>query len=76
MLNKKTLKQGLGKQAEESLKILYANVNGIGDKTINLESAAQLAQADIIAIVEAKQISPKLNGYRKWISKERTNMLQ
>ncbi len=73
MINKKTITQGLRKQAEDILKIPYANVNGIGDKTISLESAVQLAQADIIAIVETKQIPQNQMDTENGYQMERTN---
>merc|ERR1712237_39125 len=35
--------------------------------------AAKAYDAHIIAVVETKQLPPKLEGYGKWNSKERTN---
>ena len=57
----------------KSLRILYANINGIKDKINSLELAAQLYGAHIIAVVETKQIPPRLDGYGIWKSKERKN---
>ncbi len=56
---------------EKRITILYANANGIGDKAISIQSAAQMTEAHIIAITETKQIPPKIEGYAKWYSKER-----
>ncbi len=53
------------------LKIMYANANGIGDKINSIRSAAEFYGAYIIAITETKQIPPKIQGYGKWIEKQR-----
>ena len=62
-----------GKSKFNRIRVLYANVNGIGDKTGSLLTAAQLYKAHIIAITETKQIPPKIEGYGNWKSKERKN---
>ncbi len=54
MRNKEYIKQGIEKKLKKIEKILYVNVNGIGDKVISLKSPSQLAQADIVSKVETK----------------------
>ncbi len=66
----KTLKKD--KQITE-LKILHANINGIGDKINSIQSSAELYTVHIIAITETKQIPPKIQGYGKWIEKQKRN---
>jgi len=53
------------------IRLLYANANGIGDKMISLETAADTYEAHIIAITETKNLPPIAKGYSRWISKER-----
>ncbi len=54
MRNKEYIKQGIEKKLKKIEKILYVNVNGIGDKVTSLKSPSQLAQADIVSKVETK----------------------
>ena len=58
-------------EMNNGITVMYVNVNGIGDKALSLQTAAKMVEADIIAITETKQIPPKIDGYAKWMSKER-----
>ena len=60
-----------GKQTINCLNVLYANANGIRDKMVSIQSAAEEYDAHIVAITETKINPPKLQGYGKWKSKER-----
>ena len=51
---------------------MYVNLDGIKGKVESLEVTATALEADIILVTETKQLPPKLRGYGKWISKERT----
>ena len=66
-------KKRKGKNKLKTLRILYANVNGIKDKMTSLQNAAETYGAHIVAVVETKQIPPRLEGYGIWNSKERKN---
>ena len=72
-VRKRATRKLKGKKRNNKIRILYANVNGIGDKCESLLTAAQAYDAHLIAITETKQIPPKIEGYGKWISKERKN---
>ena len=62
-----------GKNKIKSLRILYANLNGIKDKVKSLEIAAKAYDAHIVAVAETKQLPPRLEGYGNWNSRERKN---
>ena len=63
--------KGKKRNAETELKIFYVNANGLGDKIQSLKSAVDLQDSDIVAVVETKQIPPRLEGYTKWFSLNR-----
>ena len=54
------------KSTISSLKILYANANGIRSKMTSLENAAKLKSAQIICITETKGKPPTIPGYSEW----------
>ena len=56
---------------KETIKILYANVNGIKGKINSLQTAAETHGSHVITIAETKQIPPKLEGYSDWMYKNR-----
>ena len=55
----------------DKLTLMYTNLNGIQGKVKSLENTANSVEAHIVAVTETKQKPPKLQGYGKWISKER-----
>ena len=57
---------------QTKLKYMLVNLNGIKGKVKSLENNANSANAHIVAVTETKQKPARLQGYGKWISKERT----
>ena len=69
----KTRKRGkINKKKEgETLKILYANTNGILGKIRSLQVVANLTNSHVITLTETKSTPPNLEGYAPWITKNR-----
>ena len=51
---------------------MYTNLDGIRGKVKNLQETALSLQAGAVVVTETKQVPPRLKGYGKWRSKERT----
>lgn len=71
--NNKNKVRKKGKNKLTNLKLIFANANGIKDKISSVQAVAEEYGAHLVAIAETKQIPPKLEGYGKWKSKERTD---
>ena len=52
---------------------MYVNINEIKDKIKSPELTAQTCKAHILAVVETKQIPPRIEGFGNWNHKERKN---
>ena len=57
----------------EEIRMVHANVNGIGMKNRSLQNVADLFQANVVSLNETKQRPQKLKGFGAWYSKERKN---
>ena len=68
----KRLSKPNSNKQKEKLILMYTNLDGIKGKVKDLEQTAQSLNADGIMVTETKQIPPRLKGYGRWRSKERT----
>ena len=68
ILRGKNIKTG----KKEKFIMMYTNLDGIRGKVKDLQQTAMSLNADGIAVAETKQVPPRLKGYGKWKSKERT----
>ena len=51
---------------------MYTNLDGIRGKVKNLQETALSLEAGAVVVTETKQIPPRLKGFGRWRSKERT----
>ena len=56
-------RRGNKKRKDRSIRILYANANGVKGKIKSLQSAVDEHKSQIVAITETKQPPPRLKGY-------------